>query len=96
MEALCARRPGGIGGGGVALDVQRLRQAIGQAIDNLPQVQGNAGEVHLSNELGRLFNVADKLAQQHKDQFISSELLLLAFLEDKGALGQLLKAELKD
>ncbi|MDX5297406.1 MAG: AAA family ATPase, partial [Gammaproteobacteria bacterium] len=73
------------------VDVQRLRQAIGQAIDNLPQVQGNAGEVHLSNELGRLFNVADKLAQQHKDQFISSELLLLAFLEDKGALGQLLK-----
>src|SRR5690606_34628524 len=73
------------------VDVQRLRQAIGQAIDNLPQVQGNAGEVHLSNELGRLFNVADKLAQQHKDQFISSELLWLAFLEDKGALGQLLK-----
>jgi ATP-dependent Clp protease ATP-binding subunit ClpB len=73
------------------VDGGRFRQAVVKAVDDLPKVQGNAGEVHMSNELGRLFNVADKLAQQRNDQFISSELLLLAGFEDRGALGRLLK-----
>ncbi|WP_097462262.1 ATP-dependent chaperone ClpB [Mangrovitalea sediminis] len=72
-------------------DAARFRQALAKEIDTLPQVQGTPGEVHMSNELGRLFNVADKLAQKRKDQFISSELILLAAAEDKGALGRLLR-----
>ncbi len=57
----------------------------------MPQVQGMAGDVHISNDLGRLLNVTDKLAQQRKDQYISSELFVLAALEDKGQLGELLR-----
>ena len=76
------------------VDVGRFRQSVVKAVDDLPKVQGNAGEVHMSSELGRLLNVADKLAQQRQDQFISSELLLLAGFEDRGSLGRVLK-ELK-
>ncbi len=71
--------------------VQQLRSSLGQAIDRLPHVEGSAGEVHISNELGRLLNLTDKLAQQRKDQYISSELFVLAAAQDKGELGQLLR-----
>ncbi|GAB4357942.1 MAG: ATP-dependent chaperone ClpB [Gammaproteobacteria bacterium] len=71
--------------------VQQLRSSLGQALDRLPRVEGAAGEVHISNELGRLLNLTDKLAQQRKDQYISSELFVLAAVEDKGGLGQLLR-----
>ncbi|WP_166266479.1 ATP-dependent chaperone ClpB [Marinobacter caseinilyticus] len=71
----------------------RLRQAIAREIDNLPEVQGSAGDVAMSNDMGRLFNIADKLAQKRKDQFISSELLLLAALEDRGTLGRVLREQ---
>ena len=54
-------------------------------------MQGNAGDVHLSNDLGRLMNQTDKLAQERKDQYISSELFVLAAMEDKGALGDALR-----
>ncbi len=77
----------------VGVEPGRLRQALVTAIDKLPEVQGSAGDVSMSNDLGRLFNIADKLAQQHGDQFISSELVLLAALEDRGALGQLLRTQ---
>ncbi len=72
-------------------NVNLLRSQLGEALERLPSVQGAEGEVHLSNDLGRLLNVCDKLAQKRKDQFISSELFLLAALEDKGSLGELLK-----
>ena len=49
------------------------------------------GEVHISPDLNRLLNICDKLAQQRKDQYISSELFVLAAIEDKGTLAQLLK-----
>ncbi|WP_148861754.1 ATP-dependent chaperone ClpB [Marinobacter fonticola] len=75
----------------VGADPSRLRQAVGREIDNLPEVRGSAGDVAMSNDLGRLFNIADKLAQQRKDQFISSELVLLAALEDRGTLGRVLR-----
>ena len=75
----------------VGVDVAGFRQAVGRELKNLPQVQGTPGDVHMSNDLGRLFNVADKLAQQRKDQFISSELVLLAAFEDRGSVGRLLK-----
>ena len=71
--------------------VQQLRSSLGQALDRLPRVEGSAGEVHISNELGRLLNLTDKLAQQRKDQYISSELFVLAAVQDKGELGQRLR-----
>lgn len=71
----------------------RIRQAIAREIENLPEVQGSAGDVSMSNDMGRLFNIADKLAQKRKDQFISSELMLLAALEDRGTLGRVLREQ---
>ncbi|MEW6352877.1 MAG: ATP-dependent chaperone ClpB [Pseudomonadota bacterium] len=73
------------------VNVNRLRSQLGEALDRLPKVEGIAGDVHISNDLARLLNVTDKLAQQRKDQYISSELFVLAALEDKGALGELLR-----
>ena len=69
-----------------------FRSQLGEALDRLPEVQGSGGEVHISNELGRLLNLTDKLAQQRKDQYISSELFVLAAVDDKSELGQLLRA----
>ena len=68
-----------------------LRSKLGEAIDRLPRVKGSAGEVHLSNELGKLLNVTDKLAQERGDQYISSELFILAACDDKGTPGQALR-----
>jgi len=73
------------------VNVNLLRSRLGELLDKLPQVQGAAGDVHVSNELGRLLNVTDKLAQQRKDSYISSELFILAALEDKGSAGELLR-----
>ena len=74
---------------GVAVPV--LQDELNKAIDGLPQVEGAAGEVHVSRDLSRLLNVMDKLGQQRGDQFLSSELFLLAAVSDKGRLGDLLK-----
>ena len=74
------------------VNVAALRQRLGEALDALPKVSGQAGEVSLGNDLGRLLNVCDKLAQQRGDGFIASELFVLACLDDKGAVGQALKA----
>jgi ATP-dependent Clp protease ATP-binding subunit ClpB len=74
------------------VNISQLRVRLMEALDRLPQVQGTAGEVHVSNELGRLLNFSDKLAQTRNDQYISSELFLLAALEDKGTLGELMRA----
>ena len=73
------------------VNVNALRSRLSQAIDRLPSVEGAGGEVHVSNDLTKLLNITDKLAQQRNDQFISSELFVLAALEDKGELGRLLK-----
>jgi ATP-dependent Clp protease ATP-binding subunit ClpB len=73
------------------VNMNRLRSALGDAIDRLPTVQGTHGEVHVSNELGRLLNVMDKLAQKRGDAYISSELFLLAALEARGDLGHILE-----
>jgi len=69
-----------------------LKQALVKAIEGLPKVEGTPGEVHLSRELGNLLNVADKDAQKRGDQYIASELFLLACAADKGEVGKLLKA----
>ena len=72
-------------------NVNLLRSQLGEAVDRLPVVEGTAGEVHLSQDLGRLLNVADKMAQKRNDSYISSELFVLAAVEDKGALGHILR-----
>ena len=77
----------------VGVEPGRVRQAVAKEIEKLPEVKGSAGDVSMSNDMGRLFNIADKLAQQHKDQFISSELVLLAALEDRGSLGRVLREQ---
>ena len=73
------------------VNVNQLRSQLSEALERLPRVEGTAGEVHLSNDLTRLLNVTDKLAQTRKDQYISSELFVLAVLEDRGQLGALLR-----
>ncbi|MCH8929878.1 MAG: ATP-dependent chaperone ClpB [Proteobacteria bacterium] len=71
-------------------NVNLLRSQLGEAVDRLPQVEGTPGEVHVSNELNRLLNVMDKLAQDRGDQFITSELFVLAGLGGKHGLAKLL------
>jgi ATP-dependent Clp protease ATP-binding subunit ClpB len=73
------------------VNVNQLRSALGEALERVPSVEGAAGDVHLSNDLGRLLNQTDKLAQQRKDQYISSELFVLACVDDKGNTGDLLR-----
>jgi ATP-dependent Clp protease ATP-binding subunit ClpB len=72
------------------VDVNKLRSELGSALERLPKVSGTPGDVHVSNELNRIFNVTDKLAQQRGDQYISSELFVLAAFEDRG-LAKILK-----
>ncbi len=71
-------------------NIEQLRQKLLEALDRMAQIQNHQGDVAMSNELSRLLNVADKLAQQGKDHYISSELVLLAALELKGEAGRLL------
>ncbi len=73
------------------VNVDGLRAKLGQALEKLPQVQGAGGEVHISNDLSKLLNLTDKFAQKRGDQYISSELFILAALDDAGELGRLLK-----
>src|SRR3954471_837852 len=72
-------------------NVAKLRKDLDSAIDRLPTVQGTPGEVHVSQDLNRLLNVTDKLAQQRKDDYIPTELFVLASFEDKQTLARLLK-----
>jgi ATP-dependent Clp protease ATP-binding subunit ClpB len=67
-------------------NVNLLRSQLGDAIDRLPKVEGAGGDVHFSNDLGKLFNITDKLAQKRDDQYISSELFVLAALDDSSPL----------
>lgn len=74
------------------INVANLRSDIEQALGRLPQVEGTGGDVQPSNELVRVLNLCDKLAQKRADKFISSELFVLAVLEDRGTLTDMLKA----
>lgn len=73
------------------VDISQLRSRLGELLDHLPKVTGIGGEVQLSNDMGLLLNMCDKLAQKRKDKFISSELFILAAVDDKGSLGKQLK-----
>jgi ATP-dependent Clp protease ATP-binding subunit ClpB len=72
-------------------NVNLLRSRLGDVVERLARVEGTAGEVHISNDLSKLLNVTDKLAQDMGDQYISSELFVLAACNDQGQFGKLLK-----
>ena len=74
------------------VNVPVLRERLTEALEKLPKVTGQAGNVQAGNDLVRLLNVTDKLAQQRGDAYIASELFLLAALEDSGDAGKALKA----
>ncbi len=67
------------------VDVNGLRSELGKTIDRLPQVSGAGGEMHISKELSRLLNSTDKLSQKKGDQFIASELFVIAAVQEKSA-----------
>ena len=75
----------------VGANVNRLRSALDAQLDRLPTVQGHGGDVQVSQDMNRLLNLTDKLAQKRQDQFISSELFVLAALDGKGPLSDALK-----
>ena len=94
LLALLGQEDGGVAGlvsqsGGNA---NSLKRNLLEAIQKLPRVEGTPGEVHVSRDLGNLLNVADKDAQKRGDQYIASELFLLACAADKGETGKLLKS----
>ena len=68
------------------VNVNLLRSQLGEALDRLPRVEGAGGEVHVGNDLGKLLNITDKLAQKRDDQYISSELFVLAAMDEKSPL----------
>ncbi|WP_418648747.1 ATP-dependent chaperone ClpB [Thauera butanivorans] len=84
-------------GGSVSLlqragvNVPPLKNALGKAIGRLPKVEGHGGEVSIGRDLNNLLNVTDREAQKRGDQFIASEMFLLALADDKGEAGRLLK-----
>jgi ATP-dependent Clp protease ATP-binding subunit ClpB len=73
------------------VNVNLLRSQLGDALDRLPKVEGTGGEVHIGNDLSKLLNLTDKQAQQRDDQYISSELFLLAAMDDKSPLVKILE-----
>ncbi len=68
------------------INLNLLRSQLGEQLEKQAKVEGANGDLHISNALAKLFNVTDKLAQQRKDQFISSELFVLAAMNEKGPL----------
>ncbi|PWB34831.1 ATP-dependent chaperone ClpB [Pseudomonas sp. SDI] len=77
----------------VGFDVNSLRKALSKELDQLPKIQNPTGDVNMSQDLARLLNQADRLAQQKGDQFISSELVLLAAMDENSKLGKVLLAQ---
>ena len=73
------------------VNVPPLKVAVGRAIERLPKVEGHGGEVSIGRDLSNLLNVTDREAQKRGDQFIASEMFLLALTEDKGEAGRLMK-----
>ena len=72
------------------VNISLLRSQLNELLDKQSTVEGAGGDLHLSNALGKLLNVTDKLAQDRKDQFISSELFVLAAMNEKGSLADAL------
>jgi ATP-dependent Clp protease ATP-binding subunit ClpB len=95
LSALLSQEDGGteslLARAGVA--VPRVKTALAQAIARLPKVEGQGGEISISRDLNNLLNLTDKEATRRGDQFITSELFLLALADDKGETGRLLKEQ---
>ena len=93
MSALLAQDGGSVRSLLTAAEVQvdRLRSGLGDALSKMAVVEDSDGEVHVANDLVKLFNIADKLAQERGDAFIAGEIFVLAALQDKGVLGSLLR-----
>lgn len=72
-------------------NIMQLRSSLTAALDQLPVIKTPTGEVSISPDTAKLLNLTDKLAQQRKDQFISSELFMLAAIDDSGNIGKILK-----
>ena len=71
-------------------DVSGLQRQLNQQLDKLAKVKSPTGDVNISQELGRLMNLADRAAQKNNDQYMSSETLLQTLLEDSGQIGKML------
>ncbi len=73
------------------VNVASLRKALAEAVDRLPKLEGQGGEISISRDLNNLLNLTDKEATRRGDQYIASELFVLAAAQDKGETGRLLK-----
>ena len=74
-----------------SVNMPQLRTQLDQALDRLPKVEGQRGDIHISNALNRLLNLTDKLSQERKDTYISSELFILAAINEGSELSKILK-----
>ena len=72
-------------------NVQKLEKSLKTSIEGLPRVQGGDGNINVGRDLNGLLNLTDKEATKRSDQFIASELFLLALSDDKGETGRLFK-----
>ncbi|HQT26644.1 MAG TPA: Clp protease N-terminal domain-containing protein, partial [Burkholderiales bacterium] len=77
----------------VGVNIQPLKEALKKSLDRLPKVEGHGGENSISRDLSNLLNLTEKEAQKRGDQYIASELFLLALIQDKGETGQILKQQ---
>src|SRR6185295_8156230 len=73
------------------VNMNLLRSQLGEAIDRFPSVEGTPGEVHIGNDLSKLLNVTDKLAQERNSAYIPIELFVLAAVQSKSDLGRILE-----
>ncbi len=74
------------------VNTQQLSNAVQQEYTNLPQVTDSDGDIRFSPNVGKLFNLTEKLAREWQDQYIASEVFVLAMLDDKSGVGKMLKA----
>jgi ATP-dependent Clp protease ATP-binding subunit ClpB len=93
LLAMLNQEDGGVGAllGRAGVQVNALKTALNNAIEQLPKASENNGDIAISRDLNNLLNVTDKLAQKHRDAYIASEMFLLALADDKGDAGKLLK-----
>jgi ATP-dependent Clp protease ATP-binding subunit ClpB len=93
LQALLSQEDGGTAAllQRAGVNIAALRSSLKTAIDRLPKIEGSGGEVTISRDLGNLLNLTDKESQKRGDQYIASELFLLALTQDKGETGRLLK-----
>jgi ATP-dependent Clp protease ATP-binding subunit ClpB len=95
LASLLAQEDGGTSSllGRAGVNVPALKGALSKSISRLPKVEGQGGEISTSRDLSNLLNLTDKIATKRGDQFIASELFLLALADDKGETGRLLKEQ---